>query len=48
MVIGLVQVEFKPDNTKFPFTTVLLEKLFEPNITSKSKSKVSLIEFWVR
>ena len=45
MVIGLVQVEFKSDNTKFPLITVLFAIFEEPNITSKSKSSVSLVEF---
>ena len=47
MVIGLVQVEFISDKTKFPFTTVLLGKLVELKVTSKSKSRVSLVEFCV-
>ena len=47
MVIGLVQVEFKSDNTKFPLITVLFAIFEEPNITSKSKSSVSLVEFCV-
>ena len=48
MNIGLVQVEFTSDKTKFPFTIVLLRKLVELNVTWKLKSKVSLVVFCVR